>query len=252
MQLTSPPAAALAGFRSRLRNASFAINQRAVSGTVTLAAGVYGHDGVKAGGAGATYTFATTGLDTTLTITAGSLILPVEAGLIEGGSYAVSQAGTAQARVWQGTGSTGSGSYAAAPFVVTGLTSATQTNLEFSTGTVLRPQVEPGSTVTAFERRRPQVELADCQRYYEIVYGSIRATSSASGNLGTHTPFVVPKRAVPTVASLSDGPLVSQTGKLSVASVSQTSFGVAIQVSGLTASTEYYNFNFSMTASAEV
>ncbi len=95
-------AGAPAGFRNRLRNASFAINQRAVSGTVTLAAGAYGHDGVKAGASGATYTFATSGLDTTITVTSGSLILPIEASLVEGGAYALSHAGTAQARVWQG------------------------------------------------------------------------------------------------------------------------------------------------------
>ena len=77
--------------------------------TVTLAPGAYGHDGVKAGASGATYTFAASGLETTLTITAGSLILPIEAGLNEGGSYVASNAGTAPVRVWQGTGSTSSG-----------------------------------------------------------------------------------------------------------------------------------------------
>jgi len=154
------------GFRNRLRNPQFAINSRAVSGTVTLAAGAYGHDGVKAGAAGATYTFAASGIDTTLTISAGSLILPIEAGLIEGGTYALSQAGTAQARVWQGTGSTGTGTYAAAPFSSNGLTANTQTNVEFTTGTVLRPQFEQGAIATAFERRPGAVETMACQRFF--------------------------------------------------------------------------------------
>jgi hypothetical protein len=181
MQLTIPPAAQSAGFRNRLRNASFAINQRSLTGTVTLAAGAYGHDGVKAGASGATYTFATSGPDTTLTITAGSLILPIETGLIEGGTYTVSQAGTAQARVWQGTGSTGSGSYAACPFTATGLAANTQTNVEFSTGTVLRPQLEPGAVATSFERRPPGIELSLCQRYY---FRATAATSFAPFALG--------------------------------------------------------------------
>ena len=165
-QLPASAGAGLAGFRNRLRNATFSINQRGVSGAVTLAAGAYGHDGCKAGASGCAYTFAQSGLDTTITISAGSLILAVEDKNIEGGAYRLSHAGTAQARVWQGTGYTGSGSYAAAPFTTASLAASTQTNVEFSTGAVLRPQLEPGSTDTAFERRPHAVEAAMCQRYY--------------------------------------------------------------------------------------
>ena len=187
-------------FRNRLRNPTLSINQRGVSGTVTLAAGVYGHDGVKAGASGATYTFAASGLDTTLTISAGSLILPIETLLIEGGSYMLSQAGTAQARVWQGTGYTGSGSYAAAPFTAAGLTVATQTNVEFSTGTVLRPQFEPGAVATAFERRPPGVELNLCQRYFEIGgdYNLVVA-SVATQYVPAGTSYKASKCAAPTL-----------------------------------------------------
>lgn len=191
------------GFRNRLRNASFAINQHAVSGTVTLTAGVYGHDGAKAGASGCTYTFAASGLDTTLTITAGSLILPIETSLIEGGVYVVSQAGTAQARVWQGTGATGSGSYATAPFATASLTAATQTNVEFSTGTVLRPQFEPGAFATLFERRPPGVELALCQRYFwtnlEAISLQVYSTGSALTLYAPQVRYPVPMRATPTL-----------------------------------------------------
>lgn len=186
------------GFRNRLRNASFAINQRVVSGTVTLAAGQYGHDGFKGGASGATYTFATSGIDTTLTITAGSLILPIEAGMIEGGTYAVSNAGTAQARVWQGTGSTGSGSYAAAPFVTASLTAATQTNLEFSTGTVLRPQFEAGIAATPFDRRPPAVELALCQWYYQSFIAHIQLSGYSSAGAFLFNWPIPAMRATPT------------------------------------------------------
>jgi hypothetical protein len=188
------------GFRNRLRNASFSINQRGVSGTVTLAAGAYGHDGVKAGASGATYTFSTGGLDATLSISSGSLILPIEAGSIEGGAYTLSQAGTAQARVWQGSGYTGSGAYAAAPLTASGLSAATQTNVEFSTGTVLRPQFEPGAVATAFERRPPGVELGMCQRYFwQGAFPTV--TSPVVGNYQA-TTFYLPQqmRSSPTVA----------------------------------------------------
>jgi hypothetical protein len=172
-----------AGFRNRLRNASFNINQRAVSGTVTLAAGAYGHDGAKAGAGGATYTFAASGIDTTITVTAGSLILPIENVMIEGGSYALAHDGTALARVWQGTGTSGSGAYAtctrATPLGVSGLAAATQTNVEFSMGTILRPQLEPGAYATAFERRPPSVEIASCQRYFISTYNEGVAPGTA-------------------------------------------------------------------------
>ncbi len=164
------------GFRNRLRNAQFAVNQRGVAGTVTLVAGAYGHDGVKAGATGATYTFASSGIDVVLTVITGSLILPIESALIEGGSYMLSQSGTAPARVWQGTSYLGSGSYASAPLSATGLAAAVQTNVEFSTGTVLRPQFEPGVVSTAFERRPPGVELSLCKRYYfQVSAGSVAA-----------------------------------------------------------------------------
>ena len=63
---------------NRLINSDFNINQRVVSGTVTLTAGEYGHDQWKAGASGCTYTFAAADNITTLTITAGSLIQVVE------------------------------------------------------------------------------------------------------------------------------------------------------------------------------
>ncbi|MFN5350882.1 MAG: hypothetical protein ACK5A0_15345, partial [Polaromonas sp.] len=61
------------GFKNRIINGQLNINQRGVSGTVTLAAGAYGHDRFKAGASGCTYTFATSANVTTLTITAGTL-----------------------------------------------------------------------------------------------------------------------------------------------------------------------------------
>ena len=45
--------------KNKIINGNFDINQRAVSGTVSLAAGEYGHDRFKGGAGGATYTFAT-------------------------------------------------------------------------------------------------------------------------------------------------------------------------------------------------
>jgi hypothetical protein len=218
-----------AGFRNLLRNPAFAVNQRAVSGAVTLAAGAHGHDGAKGGSAGAIYTFATTGLDTTLTITAGSLILPVETRAMAGGVHTLAHDGTAQARVWQGTGVVGSGAYASASRanggLVTGaLGASVQTNVEFSTGTVLRPQFEAGAVATAFEQLPPSVAQQLCMRYFQTAYaqgvapGTIDATASFARLLDTtqawaslfSIAFPVPMRATPTVTLYS--PKTGATG----------------------------------------
>jgi len=218
-----------AAFRNRLRNAAFAINQRNVSGTVTLAAGAYGHDGVRAGASGATYTFATSGIEATLTVTAGSVILPVEGAMIEGGAYMLSQAGTAPARVWQGSGYSGTGGYAAAPLAVSGLSAATQTNIEFSTGTILRPQFEPGSVATRFERRPYSVELALCQRYYQIMKGELWGYGSAGSSPAAYFNFPVTMRAAPT-ATIA-GSSASNMTAYAVDTVSQSGYRVSAAIS---------------------
>lgn len=196
-------------FRNKLRNPGFQINQRAVSGTVTLAAGAFGHDGVKAGNAGATYTFASVWQDVRLTVTAGSIILPVEANLIDAGSYVLSHEGAAQARVWQGTGTTGSGAYAAAtrasPLVVAGLTANTQANVEFSTGTVLRPQFEPGVGVSDYDRRGLHDEAPMCRRYFQRVFyrGGVFGIARSASVALISAPFLAQMRAAPTAALVS-------------------------------------------------
>ena len=195
---------ALSGLQ-RIRNGNFAINQRVVGGTVTLAAGAYGHDGVKAGSAGATYTFATSGLDTTLSISAGTLVLPVEDKLVEGGVYTLSWSGTATARVYQGTPS---GSYGASPRITATLSANAHVYAEFGTGTVGLVQLQPGSLATQFERRPFPAELALCQRYFEKSYdqgtalGAVFSPGAGAGSLGSNALFVI---NLPTSAYLSGG-----------------------------------------------
>ena len=143
---------------------------------MTLAAGAPGHDGLRAGASGASYSWSRSGVDVMLTISAGSIVLPVDAALIEGGAYVLSHAGTAQARVWQ---TSPSGAFASAPatgLVVTGLAAGAPTAVEFSTGTVLRPQLEPGPYATPFERRPRAFELALCNRRNSALLTRANAT----------------------------------------------------------------------------
>lgn len=161
------------GLRNRIRNPNFAINQRAVSGTVTLASGEYGHDGWKGGSAGGTYTFSTSAGITTLTISAGTLVQVVEGGfsIDQSGTYTLSWTGTAQARI-------DGGSYGASGITAT-LTGGTNATIEFGTGTVSKVQLEQGASPTSFSTS-PPLDWEFCRRYFQR-YGGL----SGLGNYQT-------------------------------------------------------------------
>lgn len=196
------------GFKNRIINGGFIINQRAyVSGTA-LASGVYAHDRYKAGSGGCTYTFTqgSSGVNTTVTITAGTLQQVVEGcNMPEGGTYVLSWTGSAQARF-------NGGSYSASPLAVTGITAGANVTIEFNTGTVGSVQLETGVTATSFDVRDYGRELILCQRYYEVlsatyVNASFGATLlctyfAASANYAAWY-FKQPKRAIPTIAIIS-------------------------------------------------
>jgi len=139
------------GTKNVIINGNFGINQRGVSGTVTLAAGAYGHDRWKAGASGCTYTFATVNNVTTLTISSGSLIQVIEGLNLFDGTYTLSWTGTAQGKI-------GAGSYAGSGVTGTAV-GGTNLNIEFNTGTVSLVQFEQGSVATPFERRPYGTEL---------------------------------------------------------------------------------------------
>lgn len=151
------------GLKNRIINGGFILNQRGyVSGTA-LAAGAYGHDRFKGGVSGGTYTFTqgTLGVNTTLTITAGTLVQVIEGcNVAEGGTYVLSWTGTAQARLNGGTfGASGT-------VTVTGWVAGTNLPVEFGTGTCGNIQLEKGSTATSFDYRSFGTELQLAQRYY--------------------------------------------------------------------------------------
>ncbi len=197
----------LAGFRNRVINGNFSVNQRVqVSGTA-LAAAAYGHDRWKAGAAGCTYTFTAAKPDTTVTIAAGTLTQVIEDANVEGGTYTLSWTGTATARVYQGTAA---GSYAASPLVVTGLSAGANTTIEFGPGTLGKVQFEPGPVATPFERRPIGTELALCQGYYFRLnsagstyagFGAACASSATGAN--AYLKYPAPMRAAPTMTANS-------------------------------------------------
>lgn len=149
------------GFRNRVINGNFAINQRGVSGTVVLAAGAYGHDMWKAGAAGCTYTFATSAGVTTLTISAGSLIQPIDGDSLSTGTHTLSWTGTAQGKI-------GAGSYGASGLTGS-ITGGATTTIEFNTGTLSLVQLEPGAKPTLYEFIGKPADLWRCEPYYEVL-----------------------------------------------------------------------------------
>jgi len=146
----------LAGLRNRIINGNFWINHRNVSGTVTLAAGAYGHDRWKAGAGGCTYTFSTTLNITTITISAGTLMQVIEGANLQSGAHILSWAGTAQGRV-------DTGAYGVTGVAGTAVGGTNQT-IEFNTGTLGLVMYERGSVATSFENRYA-LELALCRRF---------------------------------------------------------------------------------------
>lgn len=229
----------LSGFRNAIINGNFGINQRAVSGTVTLAAGAYGHDRWKAGASGCTYTFATSENVTTLTISSGSLIQVVEGLNLMTGTYSLSWEGTAQGKI-------GAGSYGNSG--ITGsVTGGTNLNIEFGTGTLRLVQLEKGSVVTPFEFRSIGQERALCQRYCYVIaretagQGGVRVAldGNTSGNQAYPTTvFKQSMRAGPSlsVSSVShftyeSGTSAQQTATaLSVDSSSPESLTISVTV----------------------
>jgi len=181
-------------------NPAFTINQRAVFGTVVLAAGVYGHDRWKAGASGCTYTFAVVNGLITLTITAGSLIQVVEDVNVPYGTntLCLSWTGTAQGKL-------GGGSYSTSG-ITASVAGGANLSVEFNTGTLSLVQCEKSTFPTSFEQRSYTVEFDMCRRYFEFIIGGATNSYLGTGIVNGSTTAVVqvtyyPKRIAPVTAN---------------------------------------------------
>ena len=210
-------------------NGGFAINQRAVSGTVILASGEYGHDRWRGGAAGCTYTFATSLNVTTITIVAGSLAQEIEGINLESGMHTLSWVGTSQAQI-DGNGFTTS------PTSET-LTGGANATMEFGTGTVTKVKLEQDIIATDFILKPNAVELRDCQRYTKVfeIDAVIKYLGDAIGISGTFAQgtikFITRMRTQPTLIvtpselSLSDGTTVIPCTGISLITVGDNEKG---------------------------
>lgn len=226
------------GMRNCVRNPRFMINQRNVSGTVTLSAGAFGHDCWKAGASGCTYTFATVDGRTTLTISAGSLIQTIDGADLfrDSNTYTLSWGGTCQGKI-------GSGSYSASG--VTG--SATGGNniaIEFGTGTLYSPQFELGTVASSFSAPVLAIDLAICCRYARVL-ASFPASTANATTVECYISLVPPMRSAPSAsltapAKFEDPAVTTYTQSSAVVNVltGATARGLKLQYpnfSGMTA-----------------
>lgn len=186
-------------YRNKLINPLGDINQRAVSGTVTLAANAFGHDRFRAGSSGCTYTFSASNGVTTFNVSSGTLVQVIEAVAFAGepGTYVLSWSGTAQARI-------NDGSYGPSGLVTAICDGSANVSVEFGVGTFSLPQIER-DYVTDFAGRSSHVEEYMASRYFFFrpagdVSGGNWGSMYLSNAGRTWCVFTTPMRAVPVVA----------------------------------------------------
>jgi hypothetical protein len=212
------------GYRNKLTNAAFTVNQRRyVSGSNVGAANTYTYDRwrVTASGQALVLAASTTYPNVNrATAPAGGLSQVVEGLDVEGGTYVLSWVGTATATV--------NGSAVANGGLVT-LPGGVAAVVAFAGGTVERPQLERASVPTGFEFRPFADELGRCQRYC-VVWGGDFATQVLGAGFAVAVnsgiivlPLPARMRAVPvvTVSAVADWALSSATVSAAWASFSQ-------------------------------
>lgn len=181
-----------AAVRNLLTNSLFWINQRTVSGTVTLTAGQFGHDRWKAGASGCTYTFSTSAGVTTITISAGSLQQVVPGDELTSGNVVLSWSGTAQGRI-------GTGAYGATGVPTASATEGTNLTVEFNTGTLFKPQLQSGLTASAYVKTSKASDyLAAVRFYYRFTNSSVNTFWAAPLTAFSATRLFVSSFTLPT------------------------------------------------------
>lgn len=225
------------GFRNIVHNAEFVINQRTVSGTVSLSAGAFGHDRWKAGASGCTYTFATSNGLTTLTITAGSLQQVIEDKSVPPGTntMVMSWSGTAQGKI-------GAGSYSASG-VSASVAGGSNLTIEFGTGTLTKVQLELGTSVTPFDRRPYGLEDFLCKRFYWRLPAPTVGQNLGMGFCETTTRarpmfyLPAPMRTTPNIGYSAAGDFTLRGTTTNVTCTSLTAVGLSNQTFAIEANT---------------
>lgn len=196
------------GYRNRIINGAFVINQRGYTSGTNLASGSYGFDRWKSGFTNTSLTFTAGSQSTTVTISASGVLQQiVERENMPAGTYILSWTGTATGRVYNSGGT--APAYAASPITVT-LDGTANVVVEFtasgSTKTLGLVQLEAGTVYSPFEYRHRGEEIDLCQRYYQRFGGQVAADVilagyvPASAVLQGYLIYPIELRATPTIA----------------------------------------------------
>jgi hypothetical protein len=218
------------GFRNKIINGDFRINQRGYTSASNLASGAYGFDRWKSTFTNTTLTFTSAPQGQMVTINSGGSVEQViERENMPAGTYVLSWTGTATGRVYN-TGATPP-SYAASPILVT-IDGTANVEVEFTasggTRTLQNVQLEAGNVSSAFERRPIGTELSLCQRYYEqtpsnigYIFLTVANSTLLTLQIGTWT-YKTSKRVTPVVGLVSGASLTNALDNPGIGSVTPT------------------------------
>lgn len=235
------------GPRNLLINANGAINQRGyATGAATSGANQYTLDRWRVVTSGQSVAFGAASPDRTMTAPAGGLEQVIEGASVIGGVYTLSWTGTATATV-NGAAITNGGNTASLP-------ANTNVTVRFIGGTVTLPQFELGTVATPFERRTYSVELAMCQRYYELCGMAFRTYSggAAGQRYVTHYGFKATKRVTPTLTAIGSISVNNVTSDSVAVATGAPLEGIQYEVIATGANTDTFIFNRVIIASAEL
>lgn len=153
-----------AGFRNKVINGDFRVNQRSYASGAATVANQYTLDRWKVSGPGG-IAFATVNGKTTVTIPSGQTLRQVIEGInVQPGDYVLSWGGTSLGRI-------NGGEYGASGHVIASLVGGSDVTVEFSSGSVDSVQLEVGGLKSPFETRHYGYEFELCQRYCRYIEG---------------------------------------------------------------------------------
>ena len=182
-----------AGFRNKIINGDFRINQRAYQSGAATSPGQYTLDRWKVSGAQGV-SFSISNGKTVVTIPSGQTLKQViESSNIPAGDYVLSWGGTAQGRI-------DDGAYGQSGSVVITTNGTSNVSVEFSSGTVENVQLEQGATPTPYENKPIQLELISCRRYFRPTC-LCNAINHDNVWVSFNFPLVSDMRATPTIVT---------------------------------------------------
>lgn len=186
--------------RNKIMNGHFQVNQRGyASGSATVAANQFTFDRWFVVVSGQSVSWTASGNGNLVTAPAGGLAQVIEGVNIEAGVYVLNWTGSAAALV------NGVARAKGEPFTLSANTNVT---VQFSGGTLDLAQLEANG-VTAYEHKPINDVMQSCYRYFEICPAVWAGNVTGSTVYQVGVTYKAEKRAIPTIASVSQAGLLN-------------------------------------------